>query len=201
MRTLIFIPTLFAIASIAQGTMKFVKETYDFGNLEEGPNASYTFEFTNTGNQPVIITNVQASCGCTTPDWSKEPVLPNQKGFIKATYSTSGRLGQFTKSITISSNADETSKTLFIKGNVIPKVEKPEFTAKELESSPKLVLNKYAHNYGKVERGQRLIAKFTAKNEGKSDLDIKNIESNCNCVGLNATKNKLKPPPSSVALK
>lgn len=60
----------------AQGIIAFEKETHEFGSIAEGVQATFEFKFKNTGNQPVIINNVQSSCGCTTPDWTKEPILP-----------------------------------------------------------------------------------------------------------------------------
>jgi hypothetical protein len=100
----------------------FATETYDFGkiNEEKGP-VSYEFTFTNTGGQPLIIQNVKASCGCTTPDWTKDPVLPGKKGFVKATFDPKGRPGPFNKSITVTSNAENSTVVLVIKGEVIPR--------------------------------------------------------------------------------
>ncbi|MCX7953968.1 MAG: DUF1573 domain-containing protein [Bacteroidales bacterium] len=100
----------------------FEKETHDFGTIKEeaGP-VSYDFVFTNTGSQPLIIQTVKTSCGCTTPEWTKDPVLPGKKGFIRATYNPAGRPGPFNKSITVTSNAENNTVTLFIKGNVTPK--------------------------------------------------------------------------------
>jgi hypothetical protein len=112
---------LFAAATNAQGVLKFNKETHDFGKLSEGPLATYSFEVTNTGTAPVVITNAQASCGCTTPEWSKEPIMPGAKSTIKVGYNTSGRPGPFTKTITVISNAENGTIILTIKGNVTPK--------------------------------------------------------------------------------
>ena len=85
---------------------KFEKGTmHDFGTIPEGPEVTYYFDFTNTGKEPLIIQNVSASCGCTTPDWPKQPILPGKKGQIKVVYSTTGRVGPFTKDIYIQSNA------------------------------------------------------------------------------------------------
>ena len=89
---------------------------------ENGGPIAYDFKFKNTGDQPIVIQNVQASCGCTTPDWTKTPVAPGASGFIKAQYNPLGRPGQFNKSLTITSNATEGSTVVFIKGNVIPDV-------------------------------------------------------------------------------
>lgn len=96
--------------------MAFDTEIHDFGTVPEGPPAEYTFTFTNTGKEPINLSNVKASCGCTTPSWSKDPVLPGQKGTIKASYATSHRPGGFTKSITVTSDAG--TKVLTIKGAV-----------------------------------------------------------------------------------
>ncbi len=85
---------------------KFEKGTlHDFGTIPEGPEVTHYFDFTNTGKEPLIIQNVSASCGCTTPDWPKQPILPGKKGQIKVVYSTERRVGPFTKDIYIQSNA------------------------------------------------------------------------------------------------
>lgn len=97
---------------------KFEREVHDFGNIKEGVQAEYVFKFTNTGKEPLVITNVQASCGCTTPKWTKEPVKPGESGQVTAIYNSKGRPGNFNKAITITSNAKTAQKVLFIKGNV-----------------------------------------------------------------------------------
>ncbi len=79
------------------------------------------FSFTNTGSVPLMIKQVHASCGCTAPSWSKEPVLPGKKGFVGATYNPTNRPGPFSKTITVVSNAATASKVLTIKGEVDPK--------------------------------------------------------------------------------
>ncbi len=109
-----------APANPNQADFKFEKEVHDFGNIKEGAQAEYTFKFTNTGKEPLVISNVAASCGCTTPKWSKEPIKPGESGNITAVYNSKGRPGAFNKAITITSNAKTASKVLFIKGNVDP---------------------------------------------------------------------------------
>ncbi len=103
-------------------TMSFTKVKHDFGNIrqEDGP-AKVTFEFTNTGGSPVIISDVTASCGCTTPSWSRQPVPPGAKGFIEAAYNPENRPGSFNKTITVKSNASNSPVTLTITGNVLEK--------------------------------------------------------------------------------
>lgn len=107
------------LKQVTTPVFQFIEETHDFGKVPEGPKATYEFEFTNSGNAPLIIEKAQAGCGCTTPDWPKEPVLPGQKGKISVTYNTQGRIGPFTKNVTITSNADTPSKQIFIKGEVL----------------------------------------------------------------------------------
>jgi len=105
-----------------KATIKFEKVSHDFGKItEEGGNATYIFTFTNAGNSPLVVNNVQASCGCTTPSWTKEPIEPGKTGSITVIYNPLGRPGGFSKSITVHSNASEEQVILFIKGEVIPK--------------------------------------------------------------------------------
>lgn len=96
--------------------MAFSTSEFDFGTVAEGPAAEHEFVFTNKGKEPLLINNVHASCGCTTPSWTKEPIMPGKTGSIKASYNTSGRPGSFTKTITVLSNSG--SKVLTIKGTV-----------------------------------------------------------------------------------
>jgi hypothetical protein len=98
--------------------MDFKFTEHNFGELQEGPKAAVDFVFTNTGNKPLILTDVKASCGCTTPEWPKEPIAPGQTSKIKVEYNTQGRPGDFTKSITITSNESDQPKMIYIKGKV-----------------------------------------------------------------------------------
>lgn len=100
-----------------QADMTFEKETHDFGAIVQNNPATYTFTFKNTGKEPLIITNAAASCGCTTPEWTKEPIMPGKKGFVKATYNAA-TLGVFNKAITVMSNGKRGTISLMIKGDV-----------------------------------------------------------------------------------
>lgn len=99
--------------------LNFKEENYNFTEVPEGPQVTHEFKFTNTGKEPLILSNVKASCGCTTPSWPKEPILPGKDAAILVTYNTQGRPGAFNKSITITSNADEPNKVIYIKGEVV----------------------------------------------------------------------------------
>ncbi|HCR53524.1 MAG TPA: DUF1573 domain-containing protein [Cytophagales bacterium] len=90
---------------------------HDFGKIKQGVPVSHEFKFTNTGKTPLVITNVQASCGCTTPAWSKDPIPPGGQGFIKATYNAAS-MGGFNKTITVMANVENGFKQLSIKGEV-----------------------------------------------------------------------------------
>jgi len=105
------------------GNIKFEETTHDFGKIKEEVNyASYTFKFTNTGDGDLKLLNVRASCGCTTPSYSKEAIKPGKEGEIKVKYHTTRRPGAFRKSITITiNNPDHPNSVIFIKGFVIPK--------------------------------------------------------------------------------
>jgi len=113
---------LFVNAQTKEAKITFTEESFNFGtiNEEKGP-VTKVFTFTNTGGTPVIIQSVKASCGCTTPDWTKDPVLPGKKGVVKATYNPKSRPGQFNKTITVISNAENNTVVLTIKGIVTPK--------------------------------------------------------------------------------
>lgn len=94
--------------------------TIDYGTITQGDDGQREFTLTNTGNAPLIISNATGSCGCTVPQWPKEPILPGQKATIKVNYDTN-RTGSFTKTVTVVSNAANTTDVLQIKGNVLPK--------------------------------------------------------------------------------
>jgi hypothetical protein len=183
---------LFARLCLAQGALSFAKEAHDFGNVEEGVQATYEFEFTNTGKAPLIISNVSASCGCTTPFWTKDPVLPGKKGKVTASYNSAGRPGIFNKSITVTSNAEPATRVLTIKGTVVPKTEKP-VISEQLEKSAILQLDKSIHNFGKIEKGQAVWQVFTISNTGKSDLQITKVQSACGCVNYSIDKAVIAP--------
>lgn len=96
--------------------------TFDFGKVKEGKDATHTFTFRNTGDAPIIIGDVNADCGCTTPTFSRTPVAPGKSGTIVVKYDTKGRVGPFVKSIYILSNATNVDKgermEIKIKGEV-----------------------------------------------------------------------------------
>lgn len=119
----LMVAIVMSVAAMAQeAVLSFEKTTHDFGKINESDGRVTTvFTFKNEGMIPLVLTNVKASCGCTSPNWTKEPVEPGQTGNITVTYNPSGRPGRFQKSITITSNASAEPVRIYIKGEVIPK--------------------------------------------------------------------------------
>jgi hypothetical protein len=110
-------PAPVAAPGEADKHMKFVVTDYDFKSIPEGPQATAEFKFKNIGNDIIELQNVQASCGCTVPEWTKEAIKPGKTATIKAVYNTQGRPGPFTKSLTITTKQGY-NKIITIKGNV-----------------------------------------------------------------------------------
>jgi len=97
--------------------MTFETDMHDYGTIKQGANGTYEFKFTNTGNEPLIISTARGSCGCTVPTYPKEPIMKGQSSVIKVSYDTK-RVGPFTKTVTIESNGKTNPKMLTIKGVV-----------------------------------------------------------------------------------
>jgi hypothetical protein len=130
MKNLLIIAGLFCLAApvAAQqaqtpNVLKFETTSHEFGTVYEGTQATFDFKFTNTGAAPIALSNVQASCGCTTPKWPREPIGPGESAVIQAMYNSAGRPGAFHKTITVYSEAG--NQVLTITGNVVQKPEKP----------------------------------------------------------------------------
>lgn len=105
-------------ADKSKAEIKFEKEVHDYGTVKQGANGECEFTFTNSGTEPLIITNARGSCGCTVPDWPKQPVKPGETSVIKVKYDTK-RVGPINKSVTINSNAGNApTKVLRITGKV-----------------------------------------------------------------------------------
>ena len=123
---LIAVAVVFATSSVAFAqtakttgpAMTFKEETYNYGTVKAGTKVEHIFEFTNTGTEPLIISNAQGSCGCTVPEYPKQPIKKGEKASIKVSFDSTGRVGMQEKTVTISSNATGGPKVLYIKGTV-----------------------------------------------------------------------------------
>lgn len=135
MRRVIFSLVLLLSAGLllAQPVLKLTEIEHDFGTFkEEAGRQTYDFIVTNSGNTPLVIQNIVASCGCTTPEWTRQPIPAGGKGKITAIYDPKDRPGQFNKTLTVYSNSKPELVILNIKGEVIPR----EKTIEELFTFP-----------------------------------------------------------------
>ncbi|CAM1339757.1 DUF1573 domain-containing protein [Tenacibaculum aestuarii] len=109
--------------TISQGApeISFDKEEFDFGTVKEGEVVETTFVVTNTGKSDLVITHAQASCGCTVPEWTKDPIAPGETGDIKVSFNTSGRTNKQSKSVTLTTNTEKGREIIKISGMVTPK--------------------------------------------------------------------------------
>ncbi len=108
-----------AAEKYAQAT--FPVQQHDFGTIkEDGGPVSTTFEVINTGNKPLLILDVLASCGCTRPEFPTKPIKPGKKAKIKVTFSPLGRAGAFRKTVKVRTNGRELNNTLYIEGTIVP---------------------------------------------------------------------------------
>ena len=133
-----FLPSLFfflTIISVGQENIeinynapiiKFDAEVIDLGTFMryDDPSSQCEFKFINTGKEPLIISKAKGSCGCTVPQWPKEPILPGEHGIIKVNYDEK-RVGSFNKSITITSNAKNSPQIIKIKGKILDTAQTP----------------------------------------------------------------------------
>jgi len=105
---------------VPKTTMAFTGDTHDFGEINEGDKVSHTFKFSNTGQEPLIINSAKGSCGCTVPEWPKEPIPPGGEGEIMVEFNSKGKKNKQTKTVTINANTDPNPTRLTIKANVKP---------------------------------------------------------------------------------
>ncbi|GGK59159.1 MULTISPECIES: DUF1573 domain-containing protein [Flavobacteriaceae] len=107
--------------SLGSAIVEFDKTEYDFGEVIEGEIAEGTFKITNKGKVDLIITSAKATCGCTVPEWPKEPIAPGASADLKFTFNSRGRLGKQSKSITLQTNSEKVTELIRIKGTVVKK--------------------------------------------------------------------------------
>jgi len=111
-------PPVKAVGPVAGPAIVFEESKYDFGSVVAGGTVDHTFKFKNTGTAPLIISNIGVSCGCTTPEWTKAPVLPGKTGTIAAHFNSTGKMGMQNKVLTVESNAAAGSTTVSLVGEV-----------------------------------------------------------------------------------
>jgi hypothetical protein len=100
------------------GAFDFQTMEYDFGTIPEGEVIEHVFSFKNSGQAPLVISNIQASCGCTSPDWTKTPIKPGDEGFVKVVFNSAGKTGVQSPTVTIQANTTPNVTRLRLKGTV-----------------------------------------------------------------------------------
>jgi Protein of unknown function (DUF1573) len=108
-----------APSATPKAVITFEKSTHDFGDITQGDVVSHTFKFKNTGNAPLIISDVQVTCGCTVPTKPKEPIMPGKSSEIGITFNSGGKIGKNNKTITVISNASNTEERISIVTNIL----------------------------------------------------------------------------------
>ncbi|WP_051312966.1 DUF1573 domain-containing protein [Sporocytophaga myxococcoides] len=158
------------------GVLQFEETTFDFGSIneEKGP-VSHEFKFTNKGSAPLVVSEVRASCGCTTPAWTKEPVMPGQTGVIKAQFDPTNRPGAFNKSLTITANTEPATNVVFIKGTVIPKPKTPTDEFPDTLGSLR-VTSRYL-NLGGLTTKEPVVREFGIYNDGETPVTFQAAQS------------------------
>lgn len=152
--------------------IQFAEQVHDFGQVkEEGGPIQHTFEFTNSGEVPVKILDVKASCGCTIPNWTKEEVAPGEKGIVMAQYDPNNQAGVFNKTLTVTTNAEPNVAILTIKGTVKPR---PRTAEDDFPAALGNLRVKYrGFNMGKVTTEGPVTKVFEVYNQGDNPLEFK----------------------------
>ncbi|MDR3250488.1 MAG: DUF1573 domain-containing protein [Tannerella sp.] len=171
------------------------KTEHDYGTIpEDGGLANHVFTVTNAGNQPLVINNVASSCGCTTPDWTREPIAAGKTGEIKVAYNPKGRIGAFNRAVTVYGENTEPVQ-LTIKGNVVQKAE---------SEAPKVPVFKpleTSFNFGTIGESDGYAEHvFKFKNEGTSPLLITQVQASCGCTTPEWTTTPVEPGQEGVII-
>lgn len=184
---------LFAMVAMGQNpVITFDKTTHDFGKINEADGRVTTvFTFKNEGMAPLVLSNVRASCGCTTPKWTREPIEPGQTGEITVTYNPNGRPGRFQKTITVTSNASEPTTKLYIKGEVIPKPAKPvdQYPIKMGELS----LKRKTLNFGILTQGSNKQLEIEYANQTEQAVTVALVMVGADYIKTNVTLQTVEP--------
>lgn len=189
---LIFLISLNSFSQQAgKGEIKFESEQHNFGVIkEDGGSLTHNFVFSNTGEEPIVITNVRSGCGCAIPDWTRQPVRPGEKGFVKVVFDPRNMPGKFNKSMVVSSTAISANKVLRILGEVTPRERTIEDDFPYVIGSIRFRTNHLS--FGSMTPGQVKTDSLTFINltDKTLSLNFPNIPKH---IELTVTPNSLKP--------
>lgn len=170
--------------------LDFDETSHNFGTINENAGkVTHEFIFTNNGNAPLILTNVRAGCGCTTPEWNRQPVAPGEKGTIKISFDPRNRPGSFIKSITVNSNAENAVLSLTIRGNVSRKPLGPYDAYKFAVGAVKMTANSI--NLGAIKNTQQIDKTIEIINSDNQPVTL-TASSTSPCMTVNVTPSTLQ---------
>lgn len=172
--TFIVLPFVLALASPAaaqQGKLVFPETTHAFGTVYEGDEATYTFTFRNDGNAPLKLISVNPSCGCTTPEWTQDPIAPGGTGSVTVSFDSEGLPGPFHKRIAVNSDGKPMQVILNIEGEVHPR------PLQQPTAQGALLIERYTDDLGEIESGQVPYVRVRIQNGGNQPLLIKSIRT------------------------
>jgi hypothetical protein len=162
---------------------------YDFKTIEQGKIVDHNFTITNTGGDLLKITDVRASCGCTAAKPDKMDLKPGESTEIKVTFNSSGRSGPQSKYVFVNTNdPTNTEIKLKITGNVVAPG-----SSSLSESLPKIYFPETQYDFGTVKEGKVVSHTFKFVNNGKADLDIKDIKTSCGCTVASVSSKQIAP--------
>lgn len=151
--------------------IEFEETSHNFGTISEGAGkATHEFVFKNTGASPLILTNVRAGCGCTTPEWNRQPIAPGEKGSIKVSFDPRNRPGSFVKSVTVNSNAQNAVLSLTVRGNVTRKPLGPYDAYKFSVGAVKMNANSI--NLGAIKNTEQIVKSIEIINSDKQPATV-----------------------------
>lgn len=191
---------LVSIGSFAQVTrpIRFNEESYDFGKVieKDGP-VTHVFEFTNSYNKPVKVLTVKPSCGCTTPDWSKEEIQPGKTGFITAQFNPKGRPGYFTKTLTVTTDAESNPFILQIKGSVVSDAQKA--TSAFRMAKGNWGVKSSSLNLGKIYiKNEYVVREFQFVNIGRKAVSFQDKYDGPSYIRVNVEPKTLQPGETGI---
>jgi hypothetical protein len=168
----------------------FENTKHDYGIIPYGGNGSFDYVFINTGVTPLVITDCKKGCGCTSVKWTKEPLLPGQKGKVTATYNTRN-IGYFDKGVDVFSNSKTPKINLRLTGTIAePKiVSQNDFPI----NGPTMIFEKTEYDLGVFKKGSPIVCEIKFKNTGKADLQIINSIKNKGVVSIDINRQTVNP--------
>jgi len=181
------------IAGDAEITFETTKN--DYGTIPYGGNGSHDYVFTNSGKTPLIIINCVKGCGCTAVNWTKEPILPGQKGKVTATYNTTN-VGYFNKGVDVFSNSTTPKINLRLTGTVSEPnvVLQNDFPI----NGPTMIFEKTEYDLGQFPKGTTTACEIKFKNTGKSDLQVINSIKNKGIVSIDINRQTINPGKQAI---